>query len=204
MRRIDVKADIKAIRTQINFDKTRMITAHSDRLIGVAISIHFMGSEKSESSETHASSFSIYPVAGLKKPKFSWSHVSPFAVLKSIVIHPFSIVVFMALPIYVKDQGDTCESNGSRAHQVKTQGNSKKALKIIKITAHTNRTIGMAISISFVGLEESESSETCASKLFVFECTVIHLVSIVICFSGYLGMQVMCRYRLTKSCIAEK
>ena len=82
---------------------------------------------------------------------------------------------------------------------MKTQGNSKKALKIIKITAHTNRTIGMAINISSMGLEESESSETCASTLFVFERTVIYFVSMVICLSGYLGMQVMYRYGLTQS-----
>ena len=95
-------------------------------------------------------------------------------------------------------------SNAQRARQVKTQGNSKRALKIIKITAHTNRTIGMVISISFMGLRKTRSSEARESTSFVFECTMIHLVSRVICFSGYLSMQVIYRYGLTKSGIGAR
>ena len=220
-----LRPGMKAIRTQSNFDKARMITVHSGRHSKVAIRIPFMELEQSESSETHLSSFSIYSVLGLKKRKSSWSQVSPcsfnpfkdlknsvpsmpqgitFSVLIATVIHPFSVVVFMTAPIYTKNQSDTCESNAQRAHQVKTQGNSKRALKIIKITAHTNRTIGMVISISFMGLRKTRSSEARESTSFVFECTMIHLVSIVICFSGYLSMQIIYRYGLTKSGIGAR
>ena len=84
------------------------------------------------------------------------------------------------VPIYANDQPDPCESNASRAHQVKTHGNSTKALKMIKITAHTNRTIGTVISISFLGLERIRSSEARASTFFVFGCIVVYPFSIVV------------------------
>ena len=179
------------MRTQDNFNKAS----------GVAIRFPFMKLEKAESSRTHVSTFSKYPVVGLITPKSFWTHVSPFSVnprrglktsrssmpqaitfsaFKSTVINFFSVVVFMMVPIYANDQPDPCESNASRAHQVKTQGNSNMALKIIKITVHTNRTIGMVISISLLRLEKIRSSETRASTFFVFGCIVVYPFSIVV------------------------
>ena len=126
------------MRTQNNFNKTRIINAHIDRLIGVAINIPSMGLEKGESSETHVSTFSKYPVVGLKTPKSFWSHVSPFSVnpfkelktsvlslpeeitfsvFESTVIYPFSVIVFLAVPIYAKDSLNSRESGGSVARE---------------------------------------------------------------------------------------
>jgi len=160
-----LRPDMKAIRTQINFDKTRMITAHSNRLIGMLNRSPLMRFGESRSSGLDAFISSENLVTGLTTRSSRKAPIS--SVPECIVIHPLSVVVFMMAPIYAKDQPDTGESNSPIAHQVNAQGNSNKALKIIKITAQTQRTIGIVISISFMGLGRIRSSKAHSSTFFV-------------------------------------
>ena len=133
-----LRPDMKAIRTQINLEKTRMITAQIERLIGMLNRSALIKFGESRSSGLDAFISSENPVMGSTTRS---SRKAPiFSVPECIVIHPFSVVVFMMAPIYAKDQPDTGESNSPKAHQVKAQGNSNKALKIMKITAHTQST----------------------------------------------------------------
>jgi hypothetical protein len=63
----------------------------------------------------------------------------------------------------------------------------------------TSETHSSVFSGSPVMGSTTKSFRTNASIFSVPECIVIHFFSIVICFTAYLGKQVMCRYGLTKS-----
>lgn len=80
------------LRTQNNFDKARMITAHIERPTGIAISIPFMALEEAESS-THRESISIGSLMGLNASGSSMPQAITFSVPACIVIHPFSAVI---------------------------------------------------------------------------------------------------------------
>jgi len=80
------------LRTQNNFDKARMITAHIERPTGIAISIPFMALGEAESS-THRESISIGSLMGLNASGSSMPQAITFSVPACIVIHPFSAVI---------------------------------------------------------------------------------------------------------------
>ena len=72
------------LRAENNCTKARMIPAHSDRLIEMAVSIPFMGFKSSGSSWLRAITFSV-----------SVPMVITFAVPVCIMIHPFSVIVIL-------------------------------------------------------------------------------------------------------------
>jgi len=80
------------LRAENNCTKARMIPAHSDRLIAMAIRIPFKGLEKAESS-TNCESISIGSLMGLRTSGSSSPQAITFSVLMDIVIHPLSVIV---------------------------------------------------------------------------------------------------------------
>ena len=88
---------MKDLETQNNFTKTRMITAHNDKLIAMPFRSSLMSLGESGPSGTHASTFSVSPAVGLEKSESSRTHALTFSVLGCIVIHPFSVVAVMTV-----------------------------------------------------------------------------------------------------------
>ena len=83
------------LQTQNSFNNARIITTHSDRPIGVAISIPFMGLKRSESSRILVSQHSVNPLKGLKASGSFVPHAITSSVIVCIVIDPFSVIVVL-------------------------------------------------------------------------------------------------------------